>query len=489
MSPLISTRSRRIGWAALTFLLVFGTMLVLSLLADASSPTLTNGDLMTRLLAFPALGAIVTFALLTACAQPPTAAVTATPVVAPAAPPPKFMAQVVGVQWLNPLQRRDYPTEWQLLWTMGLVKPNKDDDMVKAKPQKYSTLQMVASIAAGNDGDETFKGYHHKYIYEIVNQFHDIYFSSSNYFYNAHSLKDKSTWREMAGIHVEYALPEGKLDPVEAASYTLETISDCFAIGNIHFPRAWSRSTPPDVRVTMGGPNAGFTSLSAAMAYLQAHPGETVWAMNWDAPSRPKDDQLNENMVLLVLAGPNYKTEREALAWIGLPATSATADFTPQAQMSAQAQAWQAAVTAAAVNAHKSISDIGFAIHDANNTLADSSDRMRYLAHVLTLNVPAFDYVKQTFNTPALLGEMGAGTALTNVALGIAYANHFGKNVLVAGTSDAAHPTAVMVTPPATWRPIEADKPWFRARSGNNAYLMWWGIRHDETERMQGYSK
>ncbi|ONR84611.1 virulence factor, partial [Burkholderia cenocepacia] len=28
-----------------------------------------------------------------------------------------FVAQVVGLEWLNPLQRRDYPTEWQLLWT------------------------------------------------------------------------------------------------------------------------------------------------------------------------------------------------------------------------------------------------------------------------------------------------------------------------------------------------------------------------------------
>src|SRR5450830_733338 len=166
---------------------------------------------MTRFIVVPALVEIATFVLLTACAQSPTAADTPTFVAAPTAPPPPFMAQVVGVQWLNPLQRRDYPTEWQLLWTMGLVKPNKDDDMVKAKPQKYSTLQMVASIAAGNDGDETFKGYHHKYIYEIVNQFHDIYFSSSNYFYNAHSLKDKSTWSEMAGIQVEYVLPEGKL--------------------------------------------------------------------------------------------------------------------------------------------------------------------------------------------------------------------------------------------------------------------------------------
>jgi len=35
-------------------------------------------------------------------------------------------------------------------------------------------------------------------------------------------------------------------------------------------------------------------------------------------------------------------------------------------------------------------------------------------------------WARQTFNMPALLGETGAGTALTNVALAIAYANHVG---------------------------------------------------------------
>src|SRR5450830_1189170 len=272
MSPLISTRSRRIGWAALTFLLVFGTMLVLSLLADASSPTLTNGDLMTRLLAFPALGAIVTFALLTACAQLLTAAVTTTPVVAPAAPAHKFMAQVVSVQWLNPLQRRDYPTEWQLLWTLGLVRPNPDDDMVRANPKKYSSLQAVSPVVAGNDGEETFRGYHRKYIREIMNLFHDIYYSDPEYFYNVHSAENRSRWRELAGIHIEYAIPEGKLDPADAGAFVQDYVRRTFTIGNPNFPTLWTRSTLPDVRITMGGPNAGFTSLAAALDYLQSHP-------------------------------------------------------------------------------------------------------------------------------------------------------------------------------------------------------------------------
>ena len=442
---------------------------------------------MTRFLAFPAIAALGAFAL-TACTTKPIP--DSSDVVQKAAPGQPFMAQVVGVQWLNPLQRRDYPTEWQLLWTLGLVQPNKDDDMVKAKPGKYSTLQSVGSIAVGNDGEETFKGYHKKYVRKLTAIFHDIYFSSSTYFYNAHSLNDKTTWRELAGIHVEYALPEGRLDPVDAANFTSDNIIGTFNIGLVEHPTTWSRSTPPDVRVTMGGPNAGFTSLDAALDYLQAHPNETVWAMNWDAPSRPKDRQINENMVLLVLAGPNYKTERDALAWIGHTATKSSAEFEQNQELPPRiAQAWKATLDAATRNAGKQNTDIGYVIHDANKTHPDSPIRLANLARVLATEAGELDFLSQTFNTPALLGEMGAGTALTNVALGIAYANHFGKNVLVAGTSDQDHPTAVLVVPPEKVRPIEYDKPWFRARGENNAYLMWWGIRHDADWRMQGYSK
>src|SRR5471030_2543473 len=328
MTSLISTRTRRLCWAVLVFLLVLGAMIPLTRQAYADpSRVLTDGEFMKRFLLLPALAAIAALSLLSACAPAPTQAVAPAPAAVPAAPPQPFMAQVVGVQWLNPLQRRDYPTEWQLLWTMGLVKPNKDDDMVRTEPKKFSTLQMVASIAVGNHGEETFEGYHEKYVDALIVPFYDIYFSNSSYFYNAHSLKDKTTWRELAGIHVEYALPEGKLDPVEATNYTRERIKKNFLIGNTYFPTVWTRDIPPDVRVTMGGPNAGFTSLSAALDYLQKHPKETVWAMNWDAPSRPKDRQINENLVLLVLAGPSYHTGRDALAWIGLPATHASAGF------------------------------------------------------------------------------------------------------------------------------------------------------------------
>eukprot|EP01034_Spumella_vulgaris_P039769 gene39769-49148_t len=223
---------------------------------------------MTAVIAVPSFAAIAVFSLFAALIKRPSVAPLTDRSAQTIAAPEKHMAQVVGVQWLNPLQRLDYPTEWQLLWTLGLARPNKDDDMVRSHPKLFSTLQVVGPIAVGNGGTETFKGYHHKYLREVFVRF-------------------RKTWRELAGIRVEYALPKGRLDPVEATEYTQRYIAGTFDIGNVHFPGAWSRSTLPDVRVTMGGANAGFTSLTAALDYLQTHPNETVWVMNWDAPSRP----------------------------------------------------------------------------------------------------------------------------------------------------------------------------------------------------------
>lgn len=379
--------------------------------------------------------------------------------------------------------------EWQLLWTLGLVRPNKDDDMVKQDPGLFSSVKAVASIAAGFKGRTSFKGYHVQYLEQMTMLLHEKYFSDTNYFYNVHATKEQGNWRELAGIRVEYALPD-RLDPIETAKTVKELNSNDFSIGNVDAPNLWSRSTPPDLRVTAGSANAGFSSLTAAMDYLQKNPSETVWAMSWDAPSRPLDEQLNENLVLLVLAGPDYKTERKALAWLGAPATHAVADFKAAKDLPPRdVQAWRAVFENAARNGKKSVGDIEYVIHDANNTHPQSSSRIGPLAHALTSEIPDFNFLKQTFNTPALLGEMGAATAMTNIALGIAYANHLGKQVLIAGTTELGNPAAVLVSPPAEVRPIDPEKPWFRARSGAHAYLPWWGLRHDAKTTTQGYSK
>lgn len=401
----------------------------------------------------------------------------------------QFQAQVVGIQWMNPLHRMDYPTEWQLLWTLGLVKPNIDDDMVKKKPERYGSLRAVGSIVDGQKGETSFKFYFNVYIRQLIYLYRDKYFSNETYFYNAHAIEDKSTRRELAGIRVEFALPEEQLIPSDEANYIQKTIISAFDIGNANFPNSWTRSTPPDVRITQGGANAGFTSLAQGLDYLQQHPSETVWVMNWDAPSRPLDEQINENLVLLVLAGPDYKTGRAPLAWLSYPAQVKVQDVASDGSTPRQIQAWKTALEKAAQNAGKRPTDIGFVIHDANSTHRQSSDRLAGLARTVTENIPDLDFMKQTFNTSALLGEMRAGSALTNVALAIGYANHIGATVLVAGTTDLEQPTATIVTPPAVVRPIDANAPWFRARGANNAYMTWWGVRYDARPDMQGYSQ
>jgi len=187
-----------------------------------------------------------------------------------------FVAQVVGVQWLNPLQRQDYPTEWQLLWTLGKVRPNKKDDMVEQYPAIFSEVRSVSGIASSNDGKGTFFNFHGKYLFEIIGNFHGVYFSNPTYFYNAHDFKHKKGWNELAGIHVEYAVPAERFDPVQAGEALREEIIDTFSIGNPSFPKSWTKSTPPDVRVTAGGANAGFVSLAAPRLSAGASEGNGV---------------------------------------------------------------------------------------------------------------------------------------------------------------------------------------------------------------------
>lgn len=497
MKVLISSWPRRLLFSLCMLLLCAALMLVWMLYMDhASLNSYDDEAIMRKLIIFPALVGVATLVLSSlfmlqsaqaAALTAQTAPNSAQP--APEAAPP-FMAQVVGLQWMNPLQRRDYPTQWQILWTLGLVKPNKNDDMVKAEPDAFNSIRPVAGIAYGNKGQETFKGFHHKYIKKTLLAFRNRYFMQSNYFYTV-APDSRDDWREVSGLHVEYAIPAKKLDPVEAADYTRATFRKNFSIGEPFPKTVWSHDTLPDIRITQGGPNAGFTSLNAALDYLQTHPQESVWAMNWDAPSfPPEDEQMNENMAILILAGPEMKTGRRPLAWIGKAATARTQDQSSQAGTTRAVQAWKAAITTAAYNAGRSLADIQYTIHDADKGSAEASNRLAPLSRTLTEVLPEFDFSQQTFNTAGLLGDMGAGSALTNVVLAIGRANHLGGSVLVAGTTDADQPTAVVVVPPTALTPIDPDKNWFRARGENNAYLPWWGLRHEDVGRYtQGFSE
>lgn len=396
----------------------------------------------------------------------------------------RFAAQVVGVQWLNPLQRRDYSTEWQLLWTLGLAKPNADDDVVPKNPEKWSKVRSVGGIAF-NMGGETFSGYSHRYITEVFSKLWERYFMDEHYFYSV--AKTRNPRREVAGIHVEMTLPPG-LDPAESVTYARREIISSYGINK---PKYSSTGEPPHLNVHQGGAAAGFTSVEAALDYLEAHPDKTVWVLSFDAPSFPKDEQLNETGALLVLAHPDYVTGREPLAWIQ------RASRVPVVK-GAVVPAWHAALADAANRGALKPADIGYLIHDAGQGDTAASKRLGDLARSATESLPNFDFAKQNFNSAALLGDLRAGTAATNLVLAIAYAHHKNVPVIVAGTRETAAGettpddravTAVLVRPPANPTPFDPNKNWFRARGEGNAYLPWWSRRHDaEPNRMQGWS-
>ena len=405
----------------------------------------------------------------------------------------RFAAQVVGLQWLNPLEWKDYPNEWNALWTLGLAKPNLDDAQVKQKPEKYSKVRSVAGIAF-NPGGESFSGYHHKYVRSIFEYVRERYFTNKHYFYSV--AEGRKPWRELAGIRVEMTIPPG-LDPVDSETYTREEIAGSFAIGRLDYdtgkldPELTTSAEPPHINLHQGGPAAGFASVEAALDFLEAHPDKTVWVLAFDAPSFPKAEQINETGALLVLAHPDFVTDREPLAWIHRASRSPVAG-------KAVASAWKGAFADAAERGQIKPADISYLIHDAGQGDTPASRRLGDLARASTEGLPGFDFATQQFNTPALLGELRAGTAATNLILAIAYAHHKNVPVIVAGTRETAageaNPnegavTAVLVRPPAHPTPFDPAKPWFRARGAGNAYLPWWGRRHDaDPNWYQGWS-
>ncbi|BEV13456.1 virulence factor [Herbaspirillum sp. DW155] len=405
-----------------------------------------------------------------------------------------FKAQVVGVQWLNPLIRRDYPTEWQLLWTLGIVKPNKDDDEVKRDPETFTTIQKIAPLTFNfrkktvfDDGSSVFPGYLSDYVRNIIKPIGRQYALNRNYFYTIEP-ENRKKWRELHGIRVEFAIPDV---PMLTSENAADRIRKAFNAEFVFYnPELSTANIPADVNIIRGGASAGFTSLSAGMDYLEAHPDKTVWVMNMDAPEFPEYGQISENCTLLILAGPKFQTGREPLAWIARPAVRNSEDFTPAEGESRTARAWKEAIQSAAEQARISPYDIRYVIHDAGKGTEEAGRRIGTLAQAMTQSLPELDVLKQSFNTPQLLGDMRAGTAITNVALAIAWAHHKGRPVMVAGTTEPDKATAVVVTPPDRARVFDPEQNWFRARGEGYAYLPWWGLRKDLdwSTYMQGYS-
>jgi len=485
MHPWLATRSKRLNWALLVWALSMAAAVwQVRQIVYADPPVPGAGFMLFRLLAMPLLAAIAVLAWLTSWAMQAAAAKIPAPAVAADAEPEQaFMARVVGLQWLNPLQRRDYPTEWQLLWTLGLVQFDPDDPEVIADPERHAKPQALGSIVEA-DEHTPWDAFHAAYLAELMATIRTarVFDEAAA---RAAGSDERTTAREPAGLHIEYALPAGRFDPRAVA----RRVDEVLARGAGADTRG--SDTSSHVHLGPGGCNAGFSALAAALHHLQSHPADTVWVMGWDAPGFPSQTgQTNENMLLIALAGADAATDREPLAWIGHPASRSVSCFESAKGRSPRAvQAWQATLQAAAHHANIQEAEIGYVIHDAGTAAPASSSGIGHLAQALTSELPEFDFSRQTFNTPALLGDMGAASALTNLALAVACANHLGCKVAVAGTTDAEHTMAIVAVPPARPRPIDPAAPWYRAATENQAFLPWQGLQRDSRTQAQGFSQ
>jgi hypothetical protein len=165
------------------------------------------------------------------------------------------------------------------------------------------------------------------------------------------------------------------------------------------------------------------------------------------------------------------------------------ADAEPAEGRSRAAQAWHDALRAAAEQAKVEPARIGRVIHDAGSGAA-SGERIGRLAGAMSETLPELDFLKDGFNTAKLLGDMGAGSAVTNLALAVAWTHQkgpgAGRRHHRAGSRHRRGRHA-----PARARRVDPTKDWFRARGERHAYLPWWGLRKDVKWEgyMQGYSQ
>ena len=113
-----------------------------------------------------------------------TAAAQTDPAKAPA-------AVVLGVQWLNPLMWRDYPTQWNLLWAQGRAQPNTNDREAARFKLGDSVGEVVTSGFLNKDRYEDYPWAH---LDQRVDAFSDLlsaplrtfksYPADPNYFYS-----------------------------------------------------------------------------------------------------------------------------------------------------------------------------------------------------------------------------------------------------------------------------------------------------------------
>ena len=384
-----------------------------------------------------------------------------------------FAVQVMGVQWVNPVMRRSYPTQWNLLWALGVAKTDSDDYGAKHNASyqpRDGTLPAVTAIAVNDLKKLSFANYFEGYLLKALNPYRVPYFVNNNGFY---SIKKDGSHRTWYDVSVWFAgSSEGNPKTLEEiVGVSIYDISD--GVSRKFNPE----DKHPTVHVVQGV-DAGFRSLSSAMDYLEANPDKTAWVMAMDAPDYPKYKQTTENCVLLILANANRPNERLPLALIHRVDDQPLAQFQNKPQASAAHQAWTAALAGAAEHGNKTLADVGMTFIDTGRG-QDKTRRLTAVSQALTQTQSDVDVKMRLFDMTARIGDGQAAMSVVNLAMGIAYSHERNKPVLVTDTADPAAAHAVLITPPPGHVAPDPNRRFSRATGEGRAYWPWWGARRD----------
>ena len=405
-------------------------------------------------------------------------------------------AYVMGVQWVSPLVRMDYPTHWNLLWRIGLSDLNANDDY------KSDTPETVQRKIVSNNSSPPRWAYLQQYFSQVLRPYNTPMALDPDYYYTVNPRFAQPRWYDQ---QVMLGIPKGLLgEPLDQRYWNIyrvngetaqvtqaraeEAAREPVAVANTYRrlvahevwrdADGWNevlnpKHHVPTVTVDAGERSVGFFSLARALSFMHAQPQQTAWVMAMDAPDYPKDKQPSENAVLLILANPELRhpVPHEPLAAV-YPVFKQAVSSRAQ-RVEAIKQAMSLAVASAGVNP----AEIGRVFHDAGYSSDEAMRATASLAQAMSESMPELHAIDDAYNVDQYLKNAGAAAAAMNFAFATAYVHQSGKPALVVANRDPEAVYAVLFTPPPGHVVPAKRTAWGRARGMGHAYYPWWGAK------------
>ncbi|WP_156924420.1 DUF2875 family protein [Derxia gummosa] len=423
----------------------------------------------------------------------------------PSDSPPRYIANVMAVQWVSPLSFQDYGADWNLLRHLGMATPNANDD---GHPERWPLGTPVVPIATTYRSSKRYISIEQDIDTAITPFGRELIFSPSSFYslgtrYHRFTFIDQQSFLATSPRLLGEPLNDQywhrfRIGPTDTPANEALTAAD-MAREPVAIPVSIERlvnevisSTTdgwdeyfnpehlqPSTTIDFGGRAAGFYSLARAQQYIASHPQKPAWLIGQDMVDFPTSAQPTENCTVLILASPDLKhpVPRKPLARLYRPfrVKLESSNGRPPG-VRARVDALREAMRQAMTDGEVDFADIGKVFHDAGLNSDQASRSIGALGQALTeMGLEGSEFAERTYNVDTWLRDAGSAAAGMNFAFAIAYSHWANKPALVVATREDDEVFAVLVRPPEGHQTPEPVTEWPRARSGGLAYWPWWG--------------